>query len=312
MRIVVVMFLVACSSPGQEIAADANAGSGGGGSGSDAAMIDAAEETAICEGRAAQPLDASWTLTVDGMQRTAHVHVPASYDPTKPTPLVINVHGLTSFADQQAQLSHAIAKSDAAGFIVIHPEGTGTPRSWNAGACCAPASTAGTDDLGFMSALVDEAAARLCVDPDRVYLMGLSNGGHMAYAAGCALADKFAAVASVAGILEVSPCNPSRPVPLFQVHGNADLIVGYAGGQSSVAAWKSKNGCTSSSTTYTNGAASCVTHTGCTSGADVVFCTIAGGGHQWPGGDALPLLGTKSDDLIATDAIWDFFVAHPR
>ena len=46
--------------------------------------------------------------------------------------------------------------------------------------------------------------------------------------------------------------------------------------------------------------------------ADVVFCTINGGGHQWPGGDALPLLGTKSDDLIATDAIWDFFVAHPR
>jgi polyhydroxybutyrate depolymerase len=308
MRIVLVMFVVACSSPGQDTGVDASAGD----SGSGASMIDAAVQTATCEGRTAQPLDASWTLTVGGMQRTARVHVPASYDPTKPTPLVINVHGLTSYADQQAQLSHAIAKSDAAGFIVIHPEGTGTPRSWNAGACCAPASTEGVDDLGFTSALVDEAAARLCVDPARIYLMGLSNGGHMAYAAACRLADTFAAVASVAGTLQESPCEPSRPVPLLQVHGNADLIVGYAGGESSVATWKAKNGCTSSATTYDHGAASCVTHTGCTAGADVVFCSIAGGGHQWPGGDALPFLGTKSDDLIATDAIWDFFVAHPK
>lgn len=306
MRIVVVLFVVACSSPGQEAGVDASEGSGSG-----SAMIDAAVSAATCEGRVAQPLDSSWTLTVGSMQRTAHVHVPASYDPTKPTPLVINVHGLTSYADQQAQLSHAIAKSDAASFVVIHPEGTGTPRSWNAGACCAPASTEGVDDLGFISALVDEAATRLCIDPSRVYLMGLSNGGHMAYASACQLADKFAAVASVAGILHQSSCNPARPVPLFQVHGNSDPIVAYSGGSSSVSTWKTKNGCTSSSTTYQNGAASCTTHTGCTAGADVVFCTINGGGHQWPGGDALPFLGTKSDDLIATDAIWDFFVAHP-
>ena len=64
---------------------------------------------------------------------------------------------------------------------MIHPEGTGTPKSWNAGGCCSPASTEGVDDMGFMSALVDEAAKRLCVDPSRVYLMGLSNGGYIAY-----------------------------------------------------------------------------------------------------------------------------------
>ena len=48
------------------------------------------------------------------------------------------------------------------------------------------------------------------------------------------------------------------------------------------------------------------------SGADVVLCTIAGGGHQWPGGNAILGLGDKSDDLNATDAMWSFFVAHPR
>ncbi len=60
------------------------------------------------------------------------------------------------------------------------------------------------------------------------------------------------------------------------------------------------------------GDATCVTHGGCTSGADVVLCTIQGGGHQWPGGETLPFLGKKSTDINATDALWTFFVAHPR
>ena len=46
--------------------------------------------------------------------------------------------------------------------------------------------------------------------------------------------------------------------------------------------------------------------------ADVVLCTVQDGGHQWPGGGTLPFLGKKSDNLIATEALWSFFVAHPR
>ena len=105
---------------------------------------------------------------------------------------------------------------------------------------------------------------------------------------------------------------------MFDVHGTADPLVYYNGGagQQSVATtidfWVTHNGCTTTATTYTHGDATCVTHGGCTAGADVTLCTIANGGHQWPGGEALPLLGIKSDDLIATDAIWAFFVAHPR
>ncbi len=266
----------------------------------------------------AQPVDATWNLTVNGVMRSANVHVPASYDPSKPTPVLLNIHGLAGDPVGEATITHMIAKSDAEGFIAVHPKGTGSPLSWNGGYCCSPAAASGIDDTAFISALIDKLESDLCVDPDRVFAAGMSNGGYMSYRLACELSDRIAAIGPVAGVLGISECHPSRPLPVFHVHGTSDPLVFYNGGngQESVAQtidfFVQNNGCTTTATTYQNGDATCVTHGGCTAGADVVLCTIDGGGHQWPGGDALPLLGKKSDDLIATDAIWAFFQAHPR
>ncbi len=284
---------------------------------SGASTLDASPDTggapATCDGKTAQPLDASWSLTVGTLTRTARVHVPASYDPSVRTPLVINLHGRTSNATQQAWLSHAIAKSDAAGFVVIHPEAWGSPTSWNAGGgCCDPAASNNIDDAGFIRAVLDEAEARLCVDTSRIYVMGLSNGGYLAHRIACEFADRVAAIGAVAGLLQLPTCAPSRAMPVMLVHGTSDTLVPYDWVDETVDYWRITNGCTSMSTTYQNGAATCVRHGGCTGGGDVELCTITGGGHQWPGGEAVPFLGTKSDDLIATDALWDFFVAHPH
>lgn len=311
MRLWIAVCLAACSSPsgGDGIDAGDNAGGDDGGG----SATDAPPQTATCEGTSAQPLDATWTITVGALTRTARVHVPASYDPSQRTPLVINVHGRTSNASQQAWLSHAIAKSDIEGFVVIHPEAWGSPTSWNAGGgCCDPAAANNIDDSGFIRALLDEAEARLCVDPARVFVTGLSNGGYLAHRVACELTDRVAAIGAVAGLLQLPTCAPTRPMPVFLVHGTADTLVPYDWADETVDYWRVKNGCTTQATTFQHGAATCVTHGGCTGGADVVLCTIAGGGHQWPGGEEVPFLGTKSDDLIATDAQWSFFVAHPR
>jgi poly(3-hydroxybutyrate) depolymerase len=56
--------------------------------------------------------------------------------------------------------------------------------------------------------------------------------------------------------------------------------------------------------------ARCEAHEGCA--ADVVFCSLAGGGHTWPGGTRAPFLGRTSSDIDATATILDFFAAHPR
>ena len=209
-------------------------------------------------------------------------------------------------------------KSDAEGFIVVHPEGTGVPKSWNAGYCCGPANSSGVDDVAFIRTLIDQLASELCIDAARVYSTGLSNGGFLSHRLACELADKIAAIGPVAGVLGIDNCAPSRPVPVLAVNGTADPLVYYNGGNGqksvadTIAFWVATNQCTTMTQSFQNGDATCVTHGGCTAGADVTLCTIDQGGHQWPGGETLPLLGKKSDDLVATDAIWTFFVAHPR
>jgi polyhydroxybutyrate depolymerase len=266
-----------------------------------------------CVGKMTQPADSTWTLMVGSLSRTANVHVPAGYDPQTPTPVVIDMHGRLGNATDEPPLSLSTPKADAEGFIVVYPQAWGSPTSWNAGGCCDPANTNNIDDVGFIHALIDELDAKLCVDDRRVYAMGMSNGGYLSQRLACELADRVAAIGPVAGTLAVQTCNPARPVPVFEVHGDQDPLVPYMYAQQSVTYWAAKYHCGSMMTTYQNGAATCVTHSGCDAGADVVLCTLTGGGHQWPGGGVtLPLLGNKIDDLHATDAIWDFFAAHPR
>jgi polyhydroxybutyrate depolymerase len=99
----------------------------------------------------------------------------------------------------------------------------------------------------------------------------------------------------------------------MMVNGTADSLSQYQYVADTDAFWRSQNHCTTMQQTYQNGDATCVTYGGCMDGADVVQCTIEGGGHQWPGGGTtFPFLGTKSDNLDTTSALWDFFSTHPR
>jgi polyhydroxybutyrate depolymerase len=309
---VLLVLLAACSSTGTSPGAD---------DGPDAAAShdpDAPSDgqvSAACAGKQAQPLDATWT--VGG--RSVRVHVPAGYDPTHRTPVVFNLHGYASDGPDQATLSHMIAKSDSAGFIAVHPSGHDSPRGWNAGVCCGAAATSGTNDVAWIEAVLDEVEARICVDTARVYATGLSNGAFMSHRLACE-STRFAAIAPVAGVVGTPSCNPAHPVAVLDVHGTSDPVIPFGGGgvngNESVATtinrWIGKNHCTTTSTTYQHGDATCVTHGGCADNADVTLCTIDGGGHQWPGGDSIgAFVGKKSDDLITTDAAWTFFVAHP-
>ncbi|MGE0547890.1 MAG: PHB depolymerase family esterase [Kofleriaceae bacterium] len=304
-RVVLVSLLVACNSSSQP-----RGGVDAGDSQEDA--TDTGPVSATCEGRMTQPLNATWTIEANGGSRTARVHVPASYDPSVRTAVVLNFHGRTGSGSQQAAMTHMLAKSDAEGFIVVHPEAMTSPTSWNGGpGCCDPAYADDVNDVGFVRKLLDEVDAKLCVDPDRVFATGFSNGGYLAHRLGCELSDRIAAISSVAGLIGVTSCGATRPVPVLDVHGTEDPLVYHSLVGQTIQYWSTHNGCTGMQTSYQNGAAKCVTHSGCDRAANVVQCTITGGGHQWPGGEALPSLGVKSDDLIATDAIWTFFAEHP-
>jgi polyhydroxybutyrate depolymerase len=144
----------------------------------------------------------------------------------------------------------------------------------------------------------------------------------------CDLSELIAAIGTVAGAYSLpwNECNPSRPVPAIVFHGTADPIVPYQGGVSgdsrfnfpAILSWveelAGRNGCQGAPQEFpANGEASGVRYGDCTNNADVVFYTIAGGGHTWPGGKPLPefITGRTTRDINATRTMWDFFEQHP-
>ncbi len=258
-------------------------------------------------------------MTFDGLDRTWLMHVPPGVGGR--VPLVFSFHGLRTTAALQRYISEMDPAADAHGYVVVYPEGTGPSldESWNAGNCCESAAQNDVDDVGFTLAILDRLRAPLCVDARRVYAAGLSNGGHMVYRLACEAADTFAAVASVAGVETTFPCTPSRPISLLHIHGDANPVVNYTfgidgihGAHRSVSDFAGFDGCgESTSVVYQNGVVTCTTRAGCAGGTDVELCTVAGGGHQWPGGHDLPsTFGDNTTDLDATEHISNFFLAH--
>ena len=281
---------------------------------------DASSPSTSCGGMSAQPKgSATWAISTSAGSRSALVHIPPGYDPTKATPVVLNFHGYGGTSAQEEGLSLMDAESDAAGFVLVYPQGTGALPSWNAGACCGTAAQSNLDDVGFVGSLLDQLEAQLCVDTKRVFATGMSNGGFMSHRLGCELSDRIAAIAPVAGVMGIPTCNPTRPVPVMEFHGTSDAIVPFGGNAAiaypsvadTISGWVQRDGCQgAATTTYSKGDATCVTYGHCTGGAEVTLCTISGGGHTWPGGAPFPLLGVTSMDISATDAMWAFFQKH--
>jgi polyhydroxybutyrate depolymerase len=273
-----------------------------------------------CIGKSALQGDLDWTLSVGGRDRTVHVHLPKTYDPTRPTPVVLNFHGYTSNASQEDALSGMSAKADQAGFVAVHAEGIGLSQSWNAGGCCGEAASSAVDDVGFVNVMLDELESKLCVDARRVFSTGMSNGGFLSHRLACELSTRIAAVAPVAGVLAIPTCNPTRAMSVFQFHGTLDPLVGYNGSPAlgypsvpqTMSGWATRSGCNASPReTSKKGNVTCVTYDGCKDGAEVNLCTVDGGGHTWPGGLPVPSLGLTTTDINATDTMWDFFLRHP-
>jgi polyhydroxybutyrate depolymerase len=123
------------------------------------------------------------------------------------------------------------ATADQHGFIVAYPQGQN--KAWNAGDCCGAPQRQGTDDVGFIRAVIDDLASVACVDPRRVYATGMSNGSMMSHRLACELSDRVAAIAGVSGQLGASylpTCNPPRRISIMHIHGTDDRCAPYDGG----------------------------------------------------------------------------------
>ena len=289
-----------------------------------------AADASIDEGHAAlTPGDHVRQIVVGERKRTYIVHVPEGYDAKKTTPVVLALHGAGMNGSMMVWFTGLNKTSDAKGFVVVYPSGTGPGSflTWNAGGLIGRFKDERVDDVDFIRKLLDELTTLVNVDEKRVYACGMSNGGMMSYRLAVELSDRIAAIAPVGGTMATDIGNPKRAVPVMHFHGTKDEIVPYGppigpaptfaslkGVEDSVLTWVKSNGCdenAQSDTLSKDGDKMKVTrrtYRGGKDGADVVLVAIEGGGHTWPGRQ-LPIgfLGRSARNISANELIWDFF-----
>ena len=264
------------------------------------------------------------TGTVDLGERPFQLRVPAGYDPARPTALVVALHGYTSNATEAAGFFGLAGAADERGVLVALPEGSENPRGdqfWNASSACCDFDVSGVDDVGYLTGVIEAVQKGYAVDPGRVFVVGHSNGGFMALRLACDRADRIAAVASVAGAMDLAAdCAPARPISVLQVHGSADQTilpaggrisgVGYTSVDATLELWRNRDACPVTPTAVEQGGDADRSVAGddlvqtswsdCAEGAEVALWTIEGGSH-------VPALTPEfTGDLL------EWFEAHAR
>jgi polyhydroxybutyrate depolymerase len=251
----------------------------------------ASEPPETCRSPALSAGDSTQTVQVGAVSRSFVLHVPRSYDGTKPVPLIVDLHGLGSSGMNELQNSPYPTLTDPEGVVMAFPDGLKGPlgTAWNLGPCC----VADVDDVGFVRALVAQVQSAACIDARRIYAVGVLTGGGMVYDLACQTADIFAAVAPAAFDLlqeSVDECVPSRPITEISFRGTADPRVPYSGGPSSLVPgmpitflgaratfqrWAAINHCTGPASPEDSDG--CSSYSGCDAGVEVTLCTKQGG-----------------------------------
>ncbi len=271
--------------------------------------------------------DHTRTLKVGEKNRSYIVHIPKSYDPKVPTPVVLALHGAAMNGSMMVWFSGLNKTADKEGFIVVYPSGTGVEPflTWNAGGFAGNT----TDDVAYFGKLLDDLATVVKVDDKRIFACGMSNGGMMSYRLAAELSDRIAAIAPVAGTIAIEKSKPKRPVPVIHFHGSADAIVPFEkakasplmkfqGVEDSIRTWVKLNGCDekpkADMLTKEDDEMKVTrqTYGGGKDGAEVVLVVVDGGGHTWPG--QLPpvtFVGKSTKNISANDLMWAFFKKHP-
>jgi polyhydroxybutyrate depolymerase len=259
-------------------------------------------------------LPAGWvatnhTIRVEGRNRGYLLVRPAAVaGDALPVVVVLHGRGMTpACIERVTRLARVTGPA-----ILVFPAGYG--RSWNAGACCGAAHHDGVNDVAFLAAVARQVIAD---QPDaaahRVYLVGYSNGGRLAYRVACVDPGTFAGVAAVEAV-PVAACAHTDPVPIMMMVASREdplltipqgappkVINGYV--EPTVAAtvetWRKLDGCPAPPTTFSRGDATVTTWLDCRGAARVGFVLYPGGSHAWP--EAGP--GRPS----AQSLVWAFF-----
>jgi len=308
-----------------------------------------------------QKRDAQEEVEINEHTRTYVVHLPQGYDSQQHYPVVILLHGRDQDAAEMARLTHFNEFADKDSIIAVYPNAVN--GRWNFGANQlqpyrrgpyrrrgpfgpgypppGPRQEPGqrrpgagpAEEFPFFHRMLDRLATHYSVDTRRIYAVGLGEGGFMALRMGCNMADRIAAIATVAAAMpKTLNCIPSRPIPVLLINGTEDHIVHYDGGryrdgllhllsaEDSAKEWARLNRCSekpneSKLPSLQKGSKDTKVYLfdGCHENAQVALYAVKDGGHTWPGGEQYMSekeIGKTSHALNANETIWSFLVTR--
>jgi polyhydroxybutyrate depolymerase len=248
-------------------------------------------------------------LEVGGHRRRALLHLPP-LSAGRPIPLLIALHGYGGNGPGLERDTGFSTLADRDHFAVVYPDSMGV--QWDI--------SGSARDVRFIAAVIVRVEQDACIDPNRVYATGVSNGGGMAARLGCDLSGEIAAIAPVAGgYRSLPPCNPDRPMSVLEMHGTQDTTVPYSGRGADHAgavlpfmfAWAIRDGCQ-----MLPSKAVVASHTlrylwtGCSEGSSVEQLKLFGVGHGWPGAVGAGIRSPGPPSISATTVVWRFLSAH--
>ncbi|WP_169250860.1 PHB depolymerase family esterase [Brevibacterium sp. 'Marine'] len=255
--------------------------------------------------------------TADG-ERSYRINIPRGYETATPLPLVLGFHGNGSDG-AEFQNYTGLPTLPA---ITVFPDGdlNDGKRSWQG----APYAS-GADDVAFVADLLDSVESEHCIDLNRVYATGKSNGGGFVSVLACHLRDRFSAFAPVAGAYypqSTEGCDYSTPTPMLAIHGTGDATMHYEGGHRQgedypgvrewIQPWAEASGCATTTERQVGRKGEDVVRTQWTQcDAQVELYSVADGGHVWPGEVVYSGGGYVTKDFSATATVWEFFRSHP-
>lgn len=278
---------------------------------------------------------------IDGHSRRWQFYVPPGAGAgADPLPLLIALHGGGGRGDYMESVGGFNALADERVFITAFPDAV--DRNWNDGrdSDFSRSHRDNIDDVGFISAMIDSISLETPIDPARIYVTGISNGGMMSLRLACDLADRIAAIAPVAASMptdQLPRCRPARPISVMMINGTDDPLVPYQGGvvapqfgergtvepvSDTIGFWRATDSCTRGPEVDRipdgpqddGSSVEIFSWSGCADSTAVELYRIDGGGHTWPSGPQyLPVfaVGETNRDFDATSEMWEFFEAHP-
>ena len=177
-------------------------------------------------------------IVSSGNERSFRVNLPS--ESSDPLPMMIILHGLGETSASWYGVASYVANQ---GFVAVRPEsgtflnnsGTGNVKLWNA-----ILDTARFDDVQFISDMIDYMLTNYdFINHNRIYVLGSSNGGYMAYRLSCDLSHRITAFTSVIGNMFLDDdgydcTDQGRDIPILHIHGTEDPINSYYPGGNSV------------------------------------------------------------------------------